>query len=156
MTDPASAVPARESELRKEPTMTNTLPELPDSVLAALPPGTRAPARPICHRCDTVATVSWQRTATDDERVGYWAAIELNIRSQPNLFDAQNSEYTADRTQPVIKAVFGCDEHDLSPAPADGGKKSAAAAKQAGLELRALTHAADCGGHGECGCGGAA
>jgi hypothetical protein len=109
-----------------------------------------------CHRCAAPATVSWQRAATDDEREQHWDAMEQNIRNQPNLFDGSNAEYVADRTAPVTKAVFGCDEHDLSPASADGGKKAAAAAKQDGAELRALTHVADCGGHGACGCGGAA
>lgn len=128
---------------------------LPPALAARLGGRTTATTAPPCHRCDATATTSWQRAATDAERDGYWAAMELNIRSQPNLFDASNAEYTADRSQPVTKAVFGCDEHDLSPKPADGTKKAAAAAKQAGLDARALTHAADCGGHGECQCGGA-
>lgn len=128
---------------------------LPPALAARISTHTTAGSAPPCHRCNSDATTSWKRAATDAEREGYWAALEANIRSQPNLFDSSNAEYTADRTQPVTKAVAGCDEHDLSPAPAAAGKKAAAAAKQAGAEARALTHAADCGGHGECQCGGA-
>lgn len=106
-----------------------------------------------CHRCGTVATAQWQRNATDAEREQHWAALEAHIRSQPNLFGSENAEYVADRNEAVTKSVFGCDEHDLSPVPNAGGTKAAIAAKQAGLELRALTHDADCGGHGECQCG---
>lgn len=108
--------------------------EHPAAIAAMLPPGNRAPRQPTCQHCGTVATVSWQRTATDAERDGYWAAIEANIRSQPNLFNAQNAEYTADRTQPVTKAVFGCDDHQVDD--------------------MAAVHAADCGGHGACQCEG--
>ena len=136
---------------------------LPPALAASLSTHTTTESAPPCHRCDSDATTSWKRAATDAEREGYWDAMEANIRSQTNLFDASNAEYTADRTQPVTKAVFGCDEHDLSPAPDDDHNGSikainaaTAAAKQAGADLRALTHAADCGGHGECQCGGAA
>lgn len=136
--------------------MTDNLPATFPPVLAAGLTAAAAALPPPCHRCDSAATTSWQRAATDAEREGYWAAMEANIRSQPNLFDSSNSEYTADRTAPVTKAVFGCDDHDLSPEPVDAGKKAAAAAKQAGADVRALTHDADCGGHGECQCAGAA
>jgi hypothetical protein len=115
---------------------------------------TAATPPPVCHRCGAVATVQWPRKATDAEREQHFDAQEQHIREQPNLFGPENAEYVADRTAPVTKAVHGCDEHDLSPAPADGSKKAAAAAKQAGVEARALTHDADCGGHGECRCGG--
>ena len=128
---------------------------LPAAIAAAPTPATakRAPV-PVCHRCGTVATVQWPRQATDAEREQHWDALEQHIRSQPNLSDDSNASYTADRGQPVTKAVHGCDEHDLSPTPTDGSKKAAAAAKQAGTEARTLTHDADCGGHGECQCGG--
>ena len=127
---------------------------VPASVLAMLPPGFRAPRVPTCHRCGAVATVGWQRQATDDECEQHWAALEAHIREQPNLFDDSNASYTADRSQPVTKAVHGCDEHDLSPDPADDTDEAAVAAWQAGVEARTLTHEADCGGHGECRCGG--
>ena len=139
-----------------ETPVTEQLPAtLPPALAAKLNAHTPADTSPPCHRCNSSATTSWQRAATDTEREGYWDAIEQNIRAQPNLFDASNAEYTADRSAPVTKAVFGCDKHDLSPAPADAGKKAAATARQAGADLRTLTHAADCGGHGECQCGGA-
>ena len=93
----------------------------------------RAPRVPTCHRCGTDATASWKRQATDAEREQHWAALEAHIREQPNLFDDSNASYTADRAQPVTKAVFGCDEHQVDD--------------------MVMTHAADCGGHGECGCG---
>jgi hypothetical protein len=112
-----------------------------------------APPNP-CHRCGRPATTQWQRNGTDAEAEQHWAALEAHIRSQSNLFGSENAEYVADRSEPVAKAVFGCDEHDLSPAPADGGDEATAAAKQAGAELRSLSHDADCGGHGACGCGG--
>lgn len=138
--------------------MTDNLPSTFPPVLAAglTAAAAELPPPPPCHRCDSTATTSWQRAATDAEREGYWDAIEQNIRSQPNLFDGSNAEYTADRTAPVTRAVFGCDEHDLSPTPADRSKKAAAAAKQAGADARTLTHNANCGGHGECQCAGAA
>lgn len=140
--------------------MTDNLPapipaDAPPAILSR--PGVvgRAPRVPTCHRCGTVATVQWPRKATDAEREQHFDAREQYIREQPNLFGPENAEYVADRTEPVTKAVHGCDEHDLSPVPADGSKKATVAAKQAGVELRALTHDADCGGHGECRCGGA-
>lgn len=114
----------------------------------------RTPRVPTCHRCGVVATVGWKRYGTDAEREQHWDALEQHIRSQPNLFDDSNATFTADRSEPVTLVVHGCDEHDLSPVPADGSKKAAAVAKQAGVDARALTHEADCGGHGECRCGG--
>lgn len=133
-----------------------TIPDLPGPLAAQL--AAAAPARqsrvPTCHRCGTVATAQWQRYGTDAEREQHWAALEAHIREQPNLFDDSNANWTADRSQDVTKAVFGCEQHDLSPAPfapSDGG---ALAAKQAGAEARTLTHDADCGGHGQCQCGG--
>jgi hypothetical protein len=125
---------------------------LPAIITANLRAASRQPA---CHRCGTVATSQWPRASTDAEREQHWAAVEAHIRSIPDLFGGQNAEYTADRSEPVTKAVFGCDEHDLSPAPADDSDEAIAAAEQAGTELRTLTHAADCGGHGACQCGGA-
>lgn len=123
----------------------------PPAAILAIEPRTNP-----CHRCGRPATTQWRRNATDTEAEQHWAAVEQHIRSIPNLVDASNAEYVADRDQPVVKAVFGCDEHDLSPTPADAGKKATVAAKQVGADARALTHAADCGGHGACQCGGAA
>ena len=115
-----------------------TIPDLPGPLAAQL--AAAAPARQsrvlTCHRCGTVATAQWQRYGTDAEREQHWAALEAHIRSQPNLFDDSNASYTADRDQPVTKAVFGCDEHRVDD--------------------MALLHAADCGGHGACACGGEA
>ena len=112
------------------------IPDLPGPLaaqLAAVAP-TRQSQVPTCHRCGAVATVSWQRHGADDEREQHWAALEAHIREQPNLFDDSNASYTADREQPVTKAVFGCDEHQVDD--------------------MTLLHVADCGGHGACGCGG--
>lgn len=89
-----------------------------------------------CHRCGTGATVQWPRQATDAEREQHWDAMEANIRSIPDLYGGQNDSYTADRTDSVVKAVFGCDEHQVAD--------------------MVMVHAADCGGHGECQCGGEA
>jgi hypothetical protein len=137
--------------------VTDNLPTpLADTLPARPAAANRRTGQPSCHRCTADATHSWRRAATDAEREGYWAALEANIRAQPNLSDASNAEYVADHTAPVTKAVFGCGDHDLSPAPADDSDDAAAAAKQAGLDARILTHSADCGGHGECQCGGAA
>lgn len=119
--------------------MTDSLPvSLPPAIAARFGAAVleqQAPPSP-CHNCNQPATAQWQRAATDEEREGYWAAIELNIRSQPNVIDDQNANYTADRSQAVTKAVFGCDEHQVAD--------------------MAMVHAADCGGHGACGCGGEA
>lgn len=86
-----------------------------------------------CHHCGVPATAQWQRHATGDEAEQHWAATEQNIRANNDGHAAV--EYVADRSDSVTKAVFGCDEH---PDPAPG-----------------VTHDADCGGHGACGCGGA-
>jgi hypothetical protein len=118
------------------------VPTLPPAAVAKFGgamPGTTvlgaATPSPVCHRCDSPATAQWQRSGTDAEREQHWAALEAHIRSQPNLFDSSNAEYTANRNEPVTKAVFGCDEHLVDD--------------------MTLLHAADCGGHGACGCGGA-
>lgn len=108
--------------------------EYPPHIVAMLPSGTVLPPLPTCHYCGTRATTQWQRAATDAEAEQHWAALEQNIRSIPDLFGHGNATYTADRTQPVTKAVHGCDEHQV-PDPT-------------------LLHAADCGGHQACQCGG--
>jgi len=87
---------------------------------------------PVCHRCGTPASTQWQRNATPAEAGQHWAAQEQHIRSIPDIAGNRNAEYTADRTQPVTKAVHGCDEHVVDAPHA--------------------THDADCGGHGACGC----
>lgn len=91
-----------------------------------------APVTSPCHNCGQPATAQWQRRGSDAEREQHWVAMEQNIRSIPDLFGGQNAEYVADRSQPVVKAVFGCDEHQVAD--------------------MAMTHAADCGGHGVCEC----
>lgn len=142
--EPADSAPAASQDL---------VPFATAAPLGRLPHA--APQPNPCHRCNAPATVQWQRNAVAAEAEQHWGALEAHIRSQPNLSGPENAEYVAERAQPVTRAVFGCDEHDLSPTPTAGGAKAAAAAKQAGGELRALTHGADCGGHGECQCGGA-
>lgn len=107
--------------------------EYPPALLAMLPPGAPRPLLPTCHRCGTPATLQWQRRATEIEVDRHWAAQEQHIRSIPDLFGHGNAEYVADRNQEVVKAVFGCDEHQVP----DG----------------TIVHAADCGGHGTCQCG---
>lgn len=87
-----------------------------------------------CHRCGTVATTQWRRRATDTEREQHWAAQEQHIRSIPDLYGNRNGAYTADRSQDVVKAVFGCAEHIVDDT--------------------LTVHAADCGGHGACQCEG--
>lgn len=110
-------------------------PHLPAFVAAKFAAAALEAPRPsVCHRCGLDATTQWQRFGTDAEREQHWAAIEQNIRSIPDLFGSQNGEYAADRNQPVVKAVFGCDEHLVADAT--------------------ILHAADCGGHGTCECGG--
>lgn len=119
--------------------MTENLPApLPPAIAAKLgaAPARTAARLPACHRCGADATTQWPRQGTDTEQEAHWAAVEAHIRSQPNLFDASNAEYTADRTQPVTKAVFGCDEHQVPDTT--------------------MLHTADCGGHGQCQCGSAA
>ena len=98
--------------------------------------GILAPGAPACHRCGQGATTQWQRRATHDEAGQHWDALEQHIRSQPNLFDSSNAEYVADRSQTVVKAVYGCEQH-IVPNPHQ-------------------THAAECGGHGACQCEGSA
>lgn len=110
-----------------------------------------------CQRCGAPATSQWQQHANDAEREAHWAALEANIRASN---DGQpEAAYVADRSQPVVRAVYGCDEHDLSPEPTsdhDGSNqataRAAAEAKQAGAEARTLTHDVECGGHGACSC----
>lgn len=111
-----------------------TTPNLPAPIAGRLVPAMAdrvARANP-CHNCGDPATAQWRRQGTDDEREQHWAALEAHIRSHPNLFDDSNASYTADRSQPVAKAVFGCDEHCVDD--------------------MAMLHTADCGGHGACGC----
>jgi hypothetical protein len=103
-----------------------------------------------CHRCGSAPTLQWQRRATDAEALAQRSEIE-GIVGHP-VDDA----YVLERYGEPRAAVFGCAEHDLSPAPADQTPDALAAAKQSGLDLRALVHAADCGGHGHCACKGAA
>lgn len=98
--------------------------------------GILAPGAPTCHRCGQPATAQWQRAANDNEREAHWAALEAHIRAQPNLFDDTNATFTADYTELVTHAVYGCDEHQVPDAT--------------------LLHAADCGGHQACQCGGEA
>lgn len=104
-----------------------------------------------CHNCSNPATSQWQRQATPDETEQHWTAVEQNIRA--NNSGNPDVDYVADRTDTVTKSVFGCEQHDLSPAPVDDTPEARAAATQAGLERRALIHASDCGGHGACQCG---
>jgi len=94
--------------------------------------GIIAPGAAPCHRCDAPATTQWQRRATDAEADQHWDAQEQHIRSIPDIAGNRNAEYTADRTQPVTKAVHACDEHVV--------------------DAPHVTHDADCGGHEACGC----
>ena len=83
-----------------------------------------------CSTCGNDATTQWARHATAAEAEDAWSALEQNIRASNS--GRPDVDYVADRTQPVVKAVFGCDEH-VVPNPH-------------------LVHDADCGGHGNCQC----
>lgn len=88
--------------------------------------GIIAPGPAPCHRCDTPATTQWPRHATEAETAQHWDAVEQNIRANGT------PDYVADRSDTVVKAVHGCDEH--------------------AVDAPHLTHDADCGGHGACAC----
>lgn len=117
-------------------------------------PGRRSPQDPDhrCHRCQAPATVQWPRLASAEEAEAWHAGREQHIRAANDGRDAAG--YVSDRTDTVTLAVHGCEQHDLSPAPFPHDSGGAMAAKQIGAKLRALTHDADCGGHGACQCGG--
>jgi hypothetical protein len=85
-----------------------------------------------CHRCGETAAVQWVRTATQAEAKNWWDRLERQIR-QANR-GLPGASFTADRTSTVTTAVHGCEQH---PVP-----------------NMHLTHSADCGGHGACGCEG--
>jgi hypothetical protein len=121
-----------------------------DQTTAAL--RTARDTRHVCHRCQAPATAQWQRHATADEAEAWHAGREQWIR-QHNDGHAE-AEYVSDRADTVTLAVHGCDDHDLSPGPADETNAAKYEARQVGAGLRTLTHDADCGGHGACGCGG--
>lgn len=120
-------------------------PEARDQLLAALnQPGAQAVlnapslaayslAVTPCHRCGAPATTQWPRQATEAEAAQHWDALEQNIRSQPDIAGHGNATWTADRSDTVTKAVHACDQHVV--------------------DAPHLTHDADCGGHGACGCG---
>jgi hypothetical protein len=105
-----------------------------------------APARPQCHFCRQPAAYQWQRQANATERALRHTEIQAMVG---RLLD---EEYILDRYGPPRAAVYGCEQHELSPAPADDAPEAVTAARQAGTELRAITHKVDCGGHGKCAC----
>lgn len=120
----------------------NALPDRRD----VQPPGHR------CHRCQAPATAQWTRYASAQEAEDWHTAREQHIRTHNDGRAA--AEYVSDRTDTVALAVHGCDDHDLSPGPADDTNAAEYEARQLGADRRALLHDADCGGHGACECGG--
>jgi hypothetical protein len=86
----------------------------------------------LCHRCGNTATVQWRRNATEAEAEAWWDHLEQQIRQANQGLPGAQAPYTADRTDTVTTAVHGCRQH---PVP----------------DMH-LTHDADCGGHGACGC----
>lgn len=116
------------------------------------PPLLERDERHRCHRCDEVATAQWARQATADEAEAWHAGREQHIRAHNDGRAA--AEYVSDRSDTVTMAVHGCDDHDLSPGAADETNAAKHEARRIGEDRRALTHDADCGGHGACGCGG--
>lgn len=99
-----------------------------------------------CHHCGGRPAAQWARLATGAE------AAAQRVEIQAMVGHAVDDAYIAERYGPLRTAVFGCEQHDLSPAPADQTPDAAAAAGQAGMELRSIVHRADCGGHGQCAC----
>ena len=85
----------------------------------------------VCHRCGEAAATQWGRAATAAEAETWWSLLEQRIR-QANQ-GMPGAAYVADRTDAVTVAVHGCEQHPV-PNPH-------------------LLHNADCGGHGQCGCG---
>lgn len=83
-----------------------------------------------CHACTEPATIQWQRHATPDETEQHWTAVEGNIRTSNSGHPA--ATYEADRTDTVVKAVHGCDDHQVDDTT--------------------IVHAADCHGDKGCGC----
>lgn len=93
---------------------------------------------PMCHRCGGAPAFQWSRLANEQEA----AAQRAEITAMQGR-ELSNEEIEA-RYGPLRVAVTGCVEHHLG----DG------IGEHYGLDQRALLHAADCGGHGACACGG--
>jgi len=91
---------------------------------------------PGCHRCGEQPLFQWSRLATEQEAAAQRA--EITTLQGRELTEVE----IATRYGPLRVAVTGCADHHL-------GDESDA---ESGLERRALLHAADCGGHGTCGC----
>lgn len=92
---------------------------------------------PGCHRCGAPPLFQWVRLA---------AGVEIE---QQKLQIGQlqgrrlDDEEIAQRYGPLRVAVTGCADHHLGMDTAD---------PDSGLDLRALVHRSDCGGHYECRC----
>lgn len=92
---------------------------------------------PGCHRCGGAPLFQWTQLANPHEAESQKAEIfQLHGR------ELSDHEIAA-RYGPLRIAVTGCAEHHLGTDPED---------EHSSADARALTHEADCGGHGSCVC----